>query len=182
MRESLQNALLQQPVDDPVEQAHRQSVLSLLQEPGDVRARDHFTPGHLTASAFVLSPDEAQLLLIFHGKLHLWLQPGGHVEPTDADLLAASLREVTEETGLVELEVLDPLFDVDVHMIPARKTEPEHKHFDVRALFRAQSWTFAAGSDALAAKWVPLAEAEVLQTDESVRRAVRKLLQRNDKA
>lgn len=166
---------------DPSESEHCAAIVALLDQPGDIADRHHFQPGHLTASAFVLSPDQSQILLILHGKLGLWLQPGGHVDKDDTDLLAAAVREVREETGLAELEVLQPLFDVDVHRIPAREADPEHLHFDVRALLRAKDWAFAAGSDALAARWLPLADAELLQTDESVRRAVRKLLQRKKK-
>ncbi len=161
---------------DATEAAHRAAMLSLADAPGDAFARDHFVPGHFTASAFVLSPDGQAILLIFHEKFRRWLQPGGHVEPQDVDLLAAALREVEEETGLSEVEVLgDGWFDLDVHDIPARKTEPAHQHFDVRVLLKARTLEFAAGSDALAARWVPLAAAHEVETDESVLRAVRKL-------
>ena len=162
---------------DAVEAAHRADMLALARAPaGDPFARDHWDPGHFTASAFVLSPDERSILLVFHGKLHRWLQPGGHVEPGDADVLAAARREIAEETGLMDCGVVgDGLFDVDVHVIPARKSDPAHRHFDARILLRAPSFAFAAGSDALAARWVPLGEVHTVETDESVLRAVRKL-------
>ncbi len=37
-------------------------------------SRIQFEPGHFTASAFVLSPDQQNLLMIFHSKLQRWLQ------------------------------------------------------------------------------------------------------------
>ncbi len=161
---------------DATEAVHHASMLSLLDARGDAFARDHFVPGHFTASAFVLSPDGQELLLIFHEKFRRWLQPGGHIEPEDVDLLAAALREVEEETGLSAVDVLgDGCFDLDVHDIPARKDDPAHQHFDVRVLLQARTRDFAAGSDALAARWVPLAEVHEVETDESVLRAVRKL-------
>lgn len=159
---------------DLTEAAHRHAMLTLLDAP-DPFARDHYDPGHFTASAFVLSPDGSRLLLIFHEKFHRWLQPGGHVEPDDADLAAAALREVAEETGVTEISVVNGLFDVDVHAIPARKGEPAHHHFDVRVLLRAHTEVLAAATDALAARWVPLADVHTVETDESVLRAVRKL-------
>jgi 8-oxo-dGTP pyrophosphatase MutT (NUDIX family) len=145
---------------------------------GDCFSRDHFVPGHFTASAFVLSPDGNQLLLIFHGKLKRWLQPGGHVEPSDDNILLAAIREVEEETGLRKLSPIGPgLFDVDIHTIPARKQDPEHLHFDARILLQAIDLDFKAGSDALDAKWVPLEEVNAIESDASVMRAVQKLIQ-----
>jgi 8-oxo-dGTP pyrophosphatase MutT (NUDIX family) len=161
---------------DPQEAAYLERFEALLALPGDVMSRDHFGPGHVTASAFVLSPDGRQLLLIEHSKLHRWLQPGGHVEPGDVDVLAACRREVAEEVGLSELHpVVDGLFDVDVHDIPALKGDPEHAHFDVRALFRSPTWSVEAGSDAKAARWVPLEEVSLDASDASVMRAVGKI-------
>lgn len=177
-RDHLRTLLTQHQPADALEATHRDAVLRLLDVPGDPFSRDHFAPGHVTASAFVLAPDGAALLLILHGKLHRWLQPGGHVDAEDVDVLAAARREVLEEVGLADLPLsplTDGLIDVDVHVIPARKADPEHSHFDVRFLFQARDWQFAAGSDAHAGKWVPLAEVTTLESDASVLRAVAKL-------
>ncbi len=140
--------------------------------------RGHFSPGHFTASAFVLSPDRRDLILIHHAKLGIWVQPGGHVEAADDDLLSAAKREVAEEVGLSELDSLvqsDALFDVDIHTIPARNAEPAHEHFDVRFAFVARTRNFTLSDEVRDARWVPLAEVDALGTDESVRRAVNKL-------
>ncbi len=149
---------------------------ALAQASGDPCQRDHFVPGHFTASAFVLSPERDALLLIFHGKLARWLQPGGHVDPQDPDLLAAARREVTEEVGLTQLELLAPApFDVDVHEIPPLRGDPAHRHYDVRFLFRAETREVQAASDAKAARWVPLPEIDLEISDRSVMRALEKL-------
>ena len=174
-----------QPFDD-LERAHRDATLALLDVPGDPFAHDHFEPGHVTASAFVLSPDGESLLLILHGKLHRWLQPGGHIEPEDADVLEAARRELMEEVSLHQLP-LSPLVsgivDIDVHVIPARRNvqghgdDPEHRHFDVRFLFQAEHWQFDAGSDAHAGRWIALSAITHVESDASVMRAVTKLQQ-----
>lgn len=175
-REPLRRLLHALVPADAVEAAHRDALVALSHAPGDPFARDHWSPGHYTASAFVLAPDADEVLLIHHGKLHRWLQPGGHVDPDDPDVIAAARREVAEETGLVDVEVVgDGLFDVDVHVIPARKGDPEHRHFDVRVLLRSRTRSFAAGSDANDARWVALDAVNAVDSDESVMRAVRKL-------
>jgi len=139
----------------------------------------NFLPGHFTASAFVLSPDRRDLVLIHHKKLGIWVQPGGHVEPLDEDLSAAARREVLEEVGLDELEPISLgaslVFDVDIHAIPARKTDPAHEHFDVRFAFVAKTRTLVRSEEVSDLRWVPLSEVEQMGTDESVLRAVRKL-------
>jgi 8-oxo-dGTP pyrophosphatase MutT (NUDIX family) len=117
------------------------------------------------------------VLLILHSKLKCWLQPGGHVEAEDADVLQSVHREVLEEVGVAELTQIGGLLDLDVHDIPARKDQEAHAHFDLRFLFKAADRTFHAGSDATAARWVPIAElldAEI-PGDESVLRVARKL-------
>jgi len=182
-RAHLKRLLNEHTPADALEAEHRDRMLALADVPGDPFSRAHFAPGHYTASTFILSPDGGALLLIFHGKLHRWLQPGGHIDPEDADVLAAALREVAEETGVSDAEPdpsLGTLLDVDVHTIPAnpRKGEPAHEHFDVRVLLRARSLDFTAGSDAKDARWVPLAEVNAVDSDESVMRAVQKLLRR----
>jgi 8-oxo-dGTP pyrophosphatase MutT (NUDIX family) len=149
-----------------------------LSEAQEACARSHFVPGHFTASAFVLSPDRSELILIHHRKLGIWVQPGGHIDTTDLDLESATRREVGEEVGLHDLEALLPggaLFDVDIHAIPARKDEPAHEHFDVRFALVARTRSFERSMEVADVRWVPLNEARAVTADRSVLRAVEKL-------
>jgi 8-oxo-dGTP pyrophosphatase MutT (NUDIX family) len=163
-----------QPVDER-ELGFRQRLLALLDLPAPF-ARNQYEPGHLTASAFVLSPERDQVLLIFHRKLGIWIQPGGHIEPSDTSLRGAALREVREEVGLDLSEALEAaVFDLDIHGIPARKLEPFHEHFDVRFCFQAPSLNFSASPEVVDARWVELSKIDQVTSDESVLRAARKL-------
>lgn len=174
--------------DKSLDQEHLRAMLSLLEAPFSALSRDCFEPGHFTASAFVLSPDRKNLLLIRHAKLGIWLQPGGHIESADLDTLAAARREVQEETGLKRVEVLREVFDVDVHRIPAWKETPAHQHFDIRVLLVAQEIEIEAGDDAAEARWFTLEEvaqateelADGIPTDRSVRKCAERLLTLHD--
>ena len=163
---------------DEVERGFAGRMLELLDAPGDPFDRDRFDPGHVTSSGYVLSPEGDDLLLIRHAVLGRWLQPGGHVEPADGDLVASARREVREETGLETVDLVghgDVPFDLDIHPIPGRPGQPGHEHFDVRYLFRARSRAVRSGSDAIRAVWVPLDRVPALHTGASSGRVLHKL-------
>lgn len=110
-----------------------------------VRSNDAFwqrstLSGHLTGSAWVLNPQKDKALLIHHRGLDKWFQPGGHAEPEDESLLQTAHREAREECGIEGLTLLsDQIFDLDIHVIPAKNDVPEHLHYDVRFVFMAAS-------------------------------------------
>jgi len=175
-RSQLQQLLLAHRPRDPDEHGQRDRMLALLQASSNAFTRSHFTPGHFTASSFVLSPVGDALLLIRHPKLGRWLQPGGHVEDDDADLLGAARRELLEEVGLADLPLAcQGIFDLDVHRIPEHANEPAHEHFDVRFLFRAAKRELPAAGVAGEVRWFPLTEIGAGGSDRSVLRVVHKL-------
>ncbi len=135
-------------------------------------------PGHFTASAIVIEPSAERVCLVHHKKLLRWLQPGGHVEPSDgADLGRAALREVLEETGLAaRLHERAPApLDVDIHAIPARATAPGHDHLDVRFLVVADAAEARFDpNESLGLGWFSWAEALELAGDAALVRLLRK--------
>lgn len=138
------------------EEAHRLQLLKLIREEKDCFQR-HLLQGHVTGSAFIISPDTSQVLLLHHRKLNKWLQPGGHADG-DENIARVAEREALEETGLQSLRLLHPLvFDLDIHTIPARKHEPEHLHYDIRYLFVANpAEPLQINNESKALAWFPL--------------------------
>jgi 8-oxo-dGTP pyrophosphatase MutT (NUDIX family) len=176
MLQSARSAIGDYRPSDARERGYQARMLELLALP-DPTSRHQLVPGHLTASAFVLSPERDAVLLILHKKLQLWLQPGGHIEPNDVSLLAAARREVAEEVGLaLPNSVTGAVFDLDIHRIPARKDEPSHEHFDVRFCFQAPTLAFEINDEVVDARWANLSQIDQLTSDESVLRVARKLL------
>ncbi len=131
--------------------------------------------GHVTGSAWIVSRDGSAVLLLHHRKLDRWLQPGGHSDG-DGDTRHVALREAIEESGLTSLVAVDgEIFDVDVHAIPQRGREPAHDHYDVRfAFFADRDEAPQRNAESYAVAWIPLAEIERYDIDESVRRLVAK--------
>lgn len=168
----------------PAENPMIQRVRRLLRDRPDCLRRA-CPPGHLTGSAWVLSPDRRRCLLVRHAKLNKWLQPGGHADG-DGDLARVAMREVAEETGVSALAPLPdraavtPL-DLDVHQIPARLdaagqvTEPAHEHHDFRFLFAAvRDEPLVVSDESHEVAWLTPTEVCERTQEESVLRMLRK--------
>ena len=111
-----------------------------------------------TASSWLIDASGTRVLLTHHRKLDRWLQPGGHADG-DGDLASVALREAEEETGLPGLRIEGGVFDLDRHAIPARGSEPEHFHYDVRYVVRAGAdEAFVVNEESHALKWLPVAK------------------------
>lgn len=145
----------------------RRRTLDLLHSARAPFDRRNYEPGHVTASGLVFSPDGERILLVFHRRLEQWLQPGGHVEPVDPDVLSTAVREVHEETGVtVRVDAGSPtLVSVDVHEIPPGRGEPAHLHHDLMFRFSAHDEEIDATGEARRAVWCPVDELESYQVD-----------------
>jgi len=125
--------------------------------------------GHVTGSAWLVDPERSAVLLTHHRKLNIWVQLGGHSDG-DPDTLAVARREAEEESGLT-LSLLDPcIYDIDIHEIPARKSEPAHYHFDVRFAFVAASSDFVVSAESMALAWVEISRMAEFSGEESLLR------------
>ena len=114
----------------------RQTILNFAAEHPDALHRSCLE-GHFTGSSWVVDHHATRGLILLHSKVNRWLQPGGHADG-DGFLQMVALREATEETGIVGLEVWSDPIDIDVHLIERRSAaEPAHLHLDVRYLVKA---------------------------------------------
>lgn len=157
---------------DPEEDKSRELILGLLRHAGEPLSRNHYTPGHLTCTGVVLSPDRDRVLLVHHRRLERWLLPGGHVEPEDGEPWQAALREVMEETGaLIDPTVSPALVGMDVHGIPAKKGEPYHLHHDLKFGFVAMMDHVTVSEESRAVEWCPLDRFDDYALPGSIRRA-----------
>ncbi len=121
------------------EAADIQRVRAVMEAAGDPYQRD--LPLHVTASALIVHPPTARVLLRWHQRQQAWLQVGGHGDPGETDPLTIVAREAEEETGLPDLA---PWPDAEIkHVVivdvPAGKGEPPHQHADVRFFMATQA-------------------------------------------
>jgi len=142
--------------------ARRETALQTLQfvcDTPDCFERSH-AAGHITGSGWLLNPMGDKALLTLHRKLKLWVQPGGHADG-DPDVLRVALREAGEESGIGGIAALSRhIYDVDIHVIPARLAtgEPEHLHYDIRYLLQAPSENYAISDESDALGWFTMNE------------------------
>lgn len=144
----------------PLEREQRalaDEYLAFVDEQGAAALDRELGRAHLTASAFVLTPDLREVLLCFHRKGGFWVQLGGHIEATDPSLEAAALREATEEGGIAGLVPLGaaPL-DLDRHDLGAGFARCD-THWDVGYGFlAARSSTPVVSDESEAVAWWPV--------------------------
>ncbi|WP_297799155.1 NUDIX hydrolase [Arenimonas sp. GDDSR-1] len=179
MRDNLLELLANYRAAGASEAVLREEFITLAGTAADCCKRSRLE-GHLTGSAWLVSADGRQALLMHHRKLDRWLQPGGHADG-DWNLAAVALREAREETGLSDLQVDPAIFDLDKHRIPARGEAPEHWHYDLRFVVRATGGQeFSGNAESLALRWFDIAAlAHDAGLDASIRRMARRWLERN---
>ena len=168
---SLCRNLEQFSAEHPDRRQTADQLLQFIRSTPDCFERSH-AAGHITGSAWLLNPSGDKALMTHHRKLRRWLQPGGHADG-QSDTAAVALREATEESGIEGIILLsDAIFDIDIHLIPARPGEPEHYHYDIRYLLQAPHEQFVVSDESEALEWWSAADfgTRKHETDEAVLR------------
>jgi 8-oxo-dGTP pyrophosphatase MutT (NUDIX family) len=160
------------------EEQHFKSQFLELLKAANAFQRTHL-PGHITGSAWVVNSDATKTLLVHHAKLNKWVQPGGHADG-DENVVAVAQREAEEETGLMNFKLEESIFDLDIHTIPAREDFPEHQHYDIRFLLRAdEKERVVVSEESHDVKWIRIDQLRNYTTERSVLRMSEKLTQKS---
>ena len=122
------------------ENRDKAQILAFLRSGSDLLTREN-SVAHLTASAWVVSPDRSQVVMVYHNLYCSWSWMGGHADG-DADLLRVAKKEVMEECGLQKLTVVSPeIFSLEVLCVDGHEKKGQylssHLHLNVTYLFEA---------------------------------------------
>jgi 8-oxo-dGTP pyrophosphatase MutT (NUDIX family) len=141
---------------DPEQAARQQAYVDHLRTRPDGWAKS-CVPAHLTAGALVLSPEGDRVLINLPRTARRWFAFGGHLEPGDASLADAALREGTEESGLPGL-IIDPEpVHLSLHEVTFCDPRGTVRHLDVRFLARVGAATEPVVSEeSLDLRWFPV--------------------------
>jgi 8-oxo-dGTP pyrophosphatase MutT (NUDIX family) len=155
LRESALEVLTGWQAPDPAQDSLRHAVLAFVLGNEDA-CRRACVPAHITASALVVDHAGTHALLTLHPRFGRWLQLGGHCEDSEADIVAAALREASEESGIAGLTMDPNMAALHVHPVTCSLGVPT-RHLDMQFIAHAPPDAQIACSDeSLDLRWWPL--------------------------
>lgn len=127
--------------------------------------------GHFTASSWTVNKEKTKVLMIYHNIYKSWSWTGGHADG-ESDLLNTAIRELKEETGVKNVNVIknEPysleIVGVDGH-IKRGKFVSSHVHLNLTYLLEVdEQETLTIKEDENAGvKWVNIEDVEKIVTE-----------------
>lgn len=123
------------------EQRDREVLLRWLDSGAEILTREN-PVAHLTASAWVVSPDRNYVLMAYHNLYDSWAWLGGHADG-EGDLLAVAAREAREESGIREIRpLMDNPISLEILTVDGHEKKGKyvssHLHLNLTYLFEAE--------------------------------------------
>ena len=164
------------------EERDRAVMLRFLHEHPDALLRENES-AHLTASAWVLSPDRTRVVMVWHNLYRSWSWAGGHADGEE-DLLAAALREANEESGIRAVPVSRDIFSLEIlHVAPHVKRGKfvcAHLHLNATYLLEAddQAPIRCKPDENSAVRWLDVSEVLAAVSEPAMLPVYRKLMEK----
>ena len=163
MKEQLINQVQNLTPVNEQEETDRKTILAFLESGDDISVRQNLV-AHLTASAWVVTPDRQKVLMAYHKLYDSWAWLGGHADG-NWDLFAVAEKEAKEESGIEQLHLIskNPV-SLEVLTVAGHEKKgkyvPCHLHLNLTYLFEAeedQSLHIKADENSSVA-WIPVEE------------------------
>lgn len=143
------------------EEKDKQVMLKYIDTFDDVLTRGNEF-AHFTSSAFVVNKTRDKALMIYHNIYNSWAWTGGHADG-ESDFLNVALREVKEETGIVNVKpIITDIFLLDtlpvLGHIKREKYVSAHVHLSVAYLLEADEneMLVVKEDENSGVKWIPI--------------------------
>ena len=171
---------------DEKEKIDKEVMLWFIKNNHDVLTRNNKI-AHFTTSAWIVNQNRSKVLMIHHNIYNSWSWVGGHSDG-DEDLLHVIKKEIEEETGITNVNLLHNdiyginIVTVDSH-IKRGQIVNSHLHFDIEYLFEADELSFLRikEDENSGVKWVDITKVEEYTTEEKMKPIYRKLIEKLDK-
>lgn len=126
--------------ENPQEEHDKAVLLSWLESGAEIFTRNN-PVAHLTASAWVVSPDRKYVLMAYHNLYDSWAWLGGHADG-ERDLLQVAFREAKEESGITQVKPVQAApISLEILTVDGHEKRGEyvssHLHLNVTYLFEA---------------------------------------------
>lgn len=124
------------PVNEQ-EERDKAQMLRFIEHNDDYLYREN-EAGHFVTSAWAVNRDRTKTLMVYHKIYDSWSWIGGHADG-EADLCATALRELQEETGVKNINLVsDEIFSIETLTVDGHVKKgvwvPGHLHFNLTYL------------------------------------------------
>ena len=166
------------------EQRDKAVMLDFMGKNRDCLSRDNLI-AHFTTSIWTVNKERTKTLMVYHNIYNSWSWIGGHADGEE-DLCAVALRELQEETGVANADLVSgDIFSLEVLTVNGHMKRgiyvPSHLHLNVTYLAEADEKETLIVNEAenQAVKWWSFEEALNVSTEPwMVERVYKKLIEK----
>jgi ADP-ribose pyrophosphatase YjhB (NUDIX family) len=165
------------------EQKDKEIIIGCINRFDNILSRDNQVI-HITSSGFVINAAKDKVLMIHHNIFNSWSLTGGHADG-DEDLLGVAVREVKEETGVMNIKPLkSEIASLDLLAVHnhTRKGEyvASHLHASIVYILEAdeRDELIVKEDENSAVKWIPLDEINLYSNEPHMKYIYEKIVRK----